>query len=215
MIRGSQSVVIAAFTEEQAVSLTGVTLRQLRYWAADGFFVPSLSYPGDDDGLPSMRLYSFRDLVCLKVIGRIRNEAEVPMGELRRAKTRLQHLGVDLWAKTTLFIFNKKIVFADPYSGHLQEAVSGQGVLEIPLMIVSGNMEEAVRLMRQRNAQNIGRVDTKKTGKKNPVVAGTRIPIRTIHSFIDDGYTAEQIIKQFPTLTSEDIKAVIAFREAS
>jgi len=58
--------VITGFTEAQVERLTGVSQRQLRYWARDGFFVPSLK--SSDPDLAPMRLYSFRDLVCLKVL---------------------------------------------------------------------------------------------------------------------------------------------------
>jgi hypothetical protein len=37
-----ETSVITSFTEAQAARLTGVSLRQLRYWASDGFFAPSL-----------------------------------------------------------------------------------------------------------------------------------------------------------------------------
>ena len=93
-------MIIAAFTQEQASRLTGVSQRQLKLWDANGFFAPSLKL--DETGLAS--LYSFRDLLCLKVINAIRNDAKIPFSELRNTKQRLAHLGDDLWARTTLYI---------------------------------------------------------------------------------------------------------------
>ena len=43
------------------------------------------------------------------------------------------------------------------------------------------------------------------------VIAGTRIPVNTIKRFSDHGYSVEQIIKEYPTLTEVDIKAAIAY----
>ena len=48
-----------------------------------------------------------------------------------------------------------------------------------------------------------------------PVIKGTRILLRTILASLAEGDTIEQILKDFPTLTEEDIRAVIAFAAAS
>ena len=45
-----------------------------------------------------------------------------------------------------------------------------------------------------------------------PVIAGTRIPVRTIVGYIDSGYTSEQVIEEFPHLTREQINAALQFQ---
>lgn len=213
MSEKAQNVVIAAFTEEQANRLTGVSLRQLRYWASDGFFRPSLEMNGDD--APEIRLYSFRDLVCLKIISQLRNESRVPLPLLREVKEKLAHLGDDMWAKTTLFVLNRRVIICNPETGEREDALSGQGVLQIPLQVVSGDMNEAVRALRQRNQSSIGRIDTKRQGAKNPVIAGTRITVQSIKDFAEAGYSPEQIIAQYPSLTKEDVRAAMEHKEAA
>lgn len=54
------------FTSHQASRLTGCTPRQLRYWDQVGLVRPSVQQTGGRSGVP--RLYSFRDLVALKVV---------------------------------------------------------------------------------------------------------------------------------------------------
>jgi DNA-binding transcriptional MerR regulator len=54
------------FTSHQACRLTGCTPRQLRYWDQIGLVMPSVQRTGGRPGVP--RLYSFRDLVALKVV---------------------------------------------------------------------------------------------------------------------------------------------------
>ena len=54
------------FTSHQASRLTGCTPRQLRYWDQVGLVKPSVQGTGGRPGVP--RLYSFRDLVALKVV---------------------------------------------------------------------------------------------------------------------------------------------------
>lgn len=210
---GSPTSVIAAFTEEQAQRLSGVSLRQMRYWAAEGFFVPSIVL-GQEDGEPSVRLYSFRDLVSLKVLSALRNETRVPLSHLKQVKERLSHLGDDMWAKTTLYVLGKEVVFNDPTTGERQN-VNGQRVLEIPLKVVTGDLKRAVEDMRKRDSATLGQIDVKRGGAKNPMVAGTRIPVRTIQEFAEAGYTAAQILKQFPSLTESDVAAAISYRPAA
>jgi len=48
-----------------------------------------------------------------------------------------------------------------------------------------------------------------------PVIKGTRVTIRTILASLAEGATIEEILKDFPTLTEEDVRAVIAFAAAS
>ena len=54
------------FTAHQACKFTGCTPRQLRYWDQIGLVEPSVQGTGGRPGVP--RLYSFRDLVALRVV---------------------------------------------------------------------------------------------------------------------------------------------------
>jgi DNA-binding transcriptional MerR regulator len=54
------------FTAHQATKFTGCSPRQLRYWDQIGLVTPSVQRTGGRPGVP--RLYSFRDLVALKVV---------------------------------------------------------------------------------------------------------------------------------------------------
>ena len=47
------------------------------------------------------------------------------------------------------------------------------------------------------------------------VFKGTRVTLRTVLSSLASGDTAESILRDFPTLTSEDVHAAIAFAAAS
>jgi DNA-binding transcriptional MerR regulator len=58
--------VLEGFTSYQACRLTGCTPRQLRYWDHIGLVSPSVQRTGGRPGVP--RLYSFRDLVALRVV---------------------------------------------------------------------------------------------------------------------------------------------------
>jgi len=208
------SDVVSAFTEDQTVRLTGVTRRQLRYWATDRFFIPSLKM--HEEAFADLRLYSFRDLVCLKIINALRNEIRVSLPELRKTKDKLAHLGDDMWAKTTLYVHRKKVVFVNPETGQKEEASTGQGVLEIPLLVVTGKMEEAVRDMRRRNTNSVGRIERRRSIAQNrPVFAGTKILVEHVQAFHKAGYSVDDICRQYPALTQEDVQAAINFKEVA
>ena len=53
------------YDSKTASRIVGVSLRQIQYWDEQGFVHPSVKLAG---GRGTKRLYSFLDLVCLKVI---------------------------------------------------------------------------------------------------------------------------------------------------
>ncbi len=48
-----------------------------------------------------------------------------------------------------------------------------------------------------------------------PVIRGTRVTVRTVLASLAEGVTPEEILADFPTLTAEALRAVIAFAAAS
>ena len=69
----------------QVCRIVGITYRQLDYWARTGFMVPSLQQAR---GSGSQRLYSFADLVQLKVVKRL-IDAGMDVRRIRRAFSEL------------------------------------------------------------------------------------------------------------------------------
>jgi uncharacterized protein (DUF433 family) len=211
---GETSSIISAFTEEQVFLLTGITMAQLRYWDRTSFFVPSLSE--ETRRRPYSRIYSFRDIVCLKILNVLRNEVKASLPHLREVKEKLAHLGEDIWAKTTLYVLNKKVIFHNPETDSKEEIVSGQKILQIPLIVVSRDTERDVRALWQRDDSTIGKIERKRGVASNQeVIAGTRIPVRSVKAFSDAGYSIDQIKKEYPTLTEEDIRAALAHAAAA
>lgn len=48
-----------------------------------------------------------------------------------------------------------------------------------------------------------------------PTIKGTRVTLRTVLASLAEGDRVEDIVEAFPTLTPEDVRAVIAFAAAS
>ena len=206
--------IVSVFTEDEVARLTGITTHQLRYWDRQDFFSPSLAY--EDRSRPYSRLYSFRDVVSLKVLNQLRNEEGVSLPHLRATKKRLAKLGDDMWLKTKLRVLNKKVVFVNPDTEKLEEVVSGQRVLEIAIEIEAGDMQTKVRELRQRSPVDVGQFERKRNRVRNQlVIKGTRIQVSSVKAFHEAGYSVEQIKHVYPTLTEEDIQAAIKLHAAA
>ena len=48
-----------------------------------------------------------------------------------------------------------------------------------------------------------------------PVIRGTRVPLRTVLASLAEGASIEEIVADFPTVSAEQVRAVIAFASAS
>ncbi|BCJ62646.1 MerR family transcriptional regulator [Micromonospora endophytica] len=81
-----------------ACHAVGISYRQLDYWARTALVVPSVR---DASGSGTSRLYSFRDLVVLKVVKRLL-DAGVSLQNIRKAIEALRSRGVEDLAGITL-----------------------------------------------------------------------------------------------------------------
>ncbi|MCO1595084.1 MerR family transcriptional regulator [Micromonospora sp. RHAY321] len=81
-----------------ACTAVGISYRQLDYWARTALVVPSVR---DASGSGTQRLYSFRDLVVLKVVKRLL-DAGVSLQNIRKAIEALRSRGVEDLAGITL-----------------------------------------------------------------------------------------------------------------
>jgi DNA-binding transcriptional MerR regulator len=120
-----------------ACSAAGITYRQLDYWARTGLVVPTIR---SASGSGSQRLYSFKDILVLKVVKRLLDTG-VSLQNIRTAVDHLRARGVDDLAGITLLSDGVTV-----YECHSSEEVvdllrGGQGVFGIA---VSGAWRELV-----------------------------------------------------------------------
>lgn len=195
-----------AFNDEMTSRLTGLSVGQLRAWDREKLYSPSLAE--DNRRLAYSRVYSFRDIVSLRVIASLKNDHDVSTQHLKKVATKLGHLGKDVWAETKLYVLNKRVVFEEPRGRGRQEVVSGQGVFEIPLRVATADAEKDVANVFGRDTSKVGQIDASRfVMNGDPVVAGTRIPVSTIKSYLDLGLPDERILADYPQLKSDDIRA--------
>jgi uncharacterized protein (DUF433 family) len=200
-------VIQMAFTAEQVRGVTGLSKRQLTYWVETAFFTPQLA--GEDDAL---RLFTFRDLVGLRTIAILRHEHQVPLQELRKVGAWLRQYHETPWSSLRLYIANKRIYFDDPGTGtRLQARAPEQGHLPaVELQRIADDTSALVVAMRKRRAQQYGRIEKKRDVARNAArLSGTRIPTAAIWSFHEAGYSARQILAEYPSLTEADVETAI------
>lgn len=203
--------VVGAFSEEHAEKLTGISRHQLRRWDRTGFLRPSYGHTDRHEAFS--RIYSFRDLVALRVLNDLRNNKKVPLQHLREVSRQLAHLGDAKWTSTTLYVLGRRVVLEDPTTKQRSEIVSGQGVLGIPLRVVISDTRKAVRELNLRGADEVGQVVQARFVMQNePVFAGTRIPVAAVQRYLDAGFTAENIVREYPQLTREDVDAARTYK---
>src|ERR1700761_52845 len=95
------------FRGPQVCKIVGITYRQLDYWARTGLLRPSLA---DAQGSGSQRLYSYSDVLELKVIKQLL-DAGLNLQKARKAITVLREGGDDL-ASANLVIAGEGSVLA-------------------------------------------------------------------------------------------------------
>jgi DNA-binding transcriptional MerR regulator len=138
-----------------ACGAAGITYRQLDYWARTGLVEPTIRTAS---GSGSQRLYSFRDVLVLKIVKRLLDTG-VSLQQIRSAVTHLRERGVEDLAGITLMSDGASV-----YECHSPDEVvdlvqGGQGVFGIAVGRVWREVEaDLVQLPAEApdNASSIG-----------------------------------------------------------
>jgi uncharacterized protein (DUF433 family) len=202
---------LVAFTPFHVCRVTGFTSRQLTYWDRTGFFSPTIL---DDYRRRAFgRIYSFRDLVGLRLIAILRKKHHVPLQELRRVGQWLGERHEEPWSSLRFGLMGRSVVFFDPDgSVFVEPRGAGQEVMTIDVEPIANEMSAAADRLRQRERKQFGKVVRNRYVVHNAwVIEGTRIPTSAIWNFHEAGYSEKAIIGEYPGLTMTDVRAAIAF----
>jgi uncharacterized protein (DUF433 family) len=201
------SAVVAAFSAGQVAKLTGLTMRQLAYWDRIGFFRPR--YASENRRSPYSRIYSFSDLVGLRTVSVLMNVYKVSLAHLREVAERLSKTTDRPWSQIKMTVWNREVSWLEPGSDVPTGAISGQRVL-LKLVDVMDDMEKAAASLRKRAPEDVGRiVQHRNVAHNRAVFSGTRIPVAAVRRFAEAGYTVEQILSEYPSLTREDVRTAL------
>lgn len=110
-----------------ACAAAGITYRQLDYWARTGLVEPSIR---SASGSGSQRLYSFRDILILRVVKRL-IDTGVSLPNIRAAVQHLEERGGDDLARITLMSDGATIYECRSADEVVDLVRGGQGVFGI------------------------------------------------------------------------------------
>ncbi len=112
-----------------ACAAAGITYRQLDYWARTGLVEPSVRAAS---GSGSLRLYSFRDILVLKVVKRLLDTG-ISLQQIRTAVTHLCERGTGDLARLTLMSDGVSVYECTSPGEVVDLLAGGQGVFGIAL----------------------------------------------------------------------------------
>jgi DNA-binding transcriptional MerR regulator len=112
-----------------ACSAAGITYRQLDYWARTGLIDPSVR---GATGSGTQRLYSFQDILLLKVIKRLL-DAGVSLQQIRTAVQHLRRRGTEDLTRVTLMSDGASVYECTSNDEVIDLLQGGQGVFGIAI----------------------------------------------------------------------------------
>jgi DNA-binding transcriptional MerR regulator len=135
-----------------ACAAAGITYRQLDYWARTGLVAPSVR---DAQGSGSQRLYSFRDVLVLKVVKRLLDTG-VSLHNIRVAVELLRARGIEDLAELTLLSDGASVYECTSQDEIIDLLAGGQAVFGIAVGRVVREMEgELASLPSERATESV------------------------------------------------------------
>lgn len=136
----------AGFRAPQVCKFVGITYRQLDYWARTGLLRPSMV---EASGSGSQRLYSFTDVVQLKVVKRLLDAGM----SLKKIRSAIDILRTELESEEPLTDVTLLSDGVSIYAAHSSDEVvdvfrRGQGVFGIAVGPVQAEIADAIRELR-------------------------------------------------------------------
>jgi DNA-binding transcriptional MerR regulator len=163
----SQSDVLIGYRGPTACSAAGITYRQLDYWARTDLVVPTIR---SASGSGSQRLYSFKDILVLKVVKRLL-DAGVSLQNIRVAVEALRLRGADDLSQVTLLSDGTSVYECTSPEEVVDLLRGGQGVFGIA---VSGALRELRGSLAQLPGERADGVDAPVSANPNDELAKRR-----------------------------------------
>ena len=139
----------AGYRGAEAAKAAGITYRQLDYWDRTGLVQPTVRGAA---GSGSQRLYSFRDILVLKLVKRLLDTG-VSLQQIRIAVEQLNAAGISDLSNTTLMSDGARVYLCTSQDEVIDLLGQGQGVFgiavgrvlrEVEATLVDFAAEEAV-----------------------------------------------------------------------
>ncbi|MGZ4476273.1 MAG: MerR family transcriptional regulator [Nocardioides sp.] len=139
----------AGYRGPTACNAAGITYRQLDYWARTGLVEPTVR---GATGSGTQRLYSFRDILLLKVIKRLL-DAGVSLQQIRTAVQHLRKRGTDDLTRVTLMSDGASVYECTSNDEVIDLLQGGQGVFGIAIGGVWREIEGSLAALPSERAE--------------------------------------------------------------
>lgn len=204
---------IDAFDQGLVSRITRLSRRQLEYWDQIGLVRPSIA-AHDVDRLP--RLYSFRDLLKLKVAAEMRRRHVRP-SEIKARVNELENRGIADPLLTLRIVGDPagetgRAFWIDPSSNApmswkaLDQHVA---VYDLQLQDLRSGLTDTIRRLLERKQGPPEKI--RGVQGSDYVIAGTRVPTRKVAALVEDGWTANDVVTALPHLTRADVRRAVTF----
>ena len=134
-----------------ACNAAGITYRQLDYWARTGLVEPTVR---SATGSGTQRLYSFRDVLLLKIIKRLL-DAGVSLQQIRSAVHHLRERGTDDLTRVTLMSDGATVYECTSNEEVIDLLAGGQGVFGIAIGGVWREIEGSLSELPSERADHV------------------------------------------------------------
>ena len=132
---------MSGFGVAAALRLAAISYRQLDYWAKTGLVPPSIRQA---TGRGSRRVYSFHDLVALRVVAQLLSTG-ISLPKVRKAAEYLKRHGERPLATLALISDGRRIVaLTDDPAKMIEATANGQVVVAIDVTPIRRNLEQGV-----------------------------------------------------------------------
>ncbi len=194
-----------SFPVELTAALSGASVYQLQRWRSNGLFTPET--PG-----PPLQ-YSFRDVVALRTVVRLRSETSLQ--KIRRALANLTEYDLTDHMSQYSFATDGRTIAVSTEEGFL-DLVKNPGQFHLfslakiyePFVAKSG--EDVVDFRRPRPHLS---VDARRLGGW-PTIEGTRVTYDTVAEVVDnDTVTVDEVEHFYPGVSPDAARDAISFDE--
>ena len=195
---------LVALPAEAAARLAGVSRRQLDRWAAQGIVRPTVTTAVSPKR--TVRLYGFHDLMALLIAAELREQ--VSLRHIREVVTHLRERDYPRPLNELHFAVKGKQIYFRLPDGTWEGGKEPRQIV-FHQTIDLKPLRARIKATTTRAPALAGQVESRRgrLGSK-PVFAGTRIPVETVRGYLANGFTPQDVVKAFPSLTLEDVAAV-------
>jgi DNA-binding transcriptional MerR regulator len=195
-----------AFPREQVIAVSGLSGRQVDYWARTGLIEPMVDTRVGKGR--RIRHYGFIDLLALVVVAQLRKEHGISLQHIRWIVEHLKSRGYrEPLTELRFAIFRNRVYFQHPDGQWEGDVRPDQLVLQHVLGLQP--LRQRIYDSTRRADGQAGKAESRRgaLGGK-PLFAGTRVPIDTVRRYLGAGKTVDDVLQAFPDLTRDDVDAV-------